>query len=500
MAKTYNKTFTILLLVGIMLMACALVLQNVPNNDMWFLISTGRYIVENHTIPDTNPFTWHEGLTMTVQQWVPAVILYLLYHWFGIAGHVALVMGLAALSVFLLYKYVKLFAVKQATHIAVTLMIGITLTMCLTNRPLTFTVPCFIALLYCLEQWKRSHHARWLIAMPFLSVCVINMQAAMWPMLFVFTVPYWFPRSVYNKTECKAAIKSWLRTNVALFVTIAIMFAVGFLNPQGIDNMLYCVRGYSQTVSMSAIGEMRPPVIKDAIGFIIMLGFAALILYAYKYLLPALRDTEAANKYVPLLYLGAGSFILLAMHYRNLIFVFGLAPIISILFDEWLVDWKYPGKKKAIAMCLSALLIPTLFIGYSAAFHNWNNYQDDTNHTPYSVITELDKVEDKDSIILFNEYDNGGFFQWYGYKTYIDPRAEMYTKSLNGKEDIMLEYMKVCSSQIDVHEFVEKYQFTHMMVHTKSLVQLMEREPGYEKVIDGNGYAFFVRTTPRNHS
>ena len=45
------------------------------DNDIWFLINTGRYIL-NHGFPTIDPFTIHEGFNLVVQQWIPDVIFY----------------------------------------------------------------------------------------------------------------------------------------------------------------------------------------------------------------------------------------------------------------------------------------------------------------------------------------------------------------------------------------------------------------------------------------
>ena len=55
------------------------------DNDMWFIIASGREIVDNG-IPMTNVFTWLPNLSTVIQQWLPDVVTYLTYSKFGIAG------------------------------------------------------------------------------------------------------------------------------------------------------------------------------------------------------------------------------------------------------------------------------------------------------------------------------------------------------------------------------------------------------------------------------
>ena len=51
------------------------------NNDFWFLINTGKYII-NNGIPHTEPFTIHSNLSFVAQQWLTDVIFYLIYNKF----------------------------------------------------------------------------------------------------------------------------------------------------------------------------------------------------------------------------------------------------------------------------------------------------------------------------------------------------------------------------------------------------------------------------------
>ena len=58
--------FYIFAFLGIMLFFCAVSLN--PNNDMWWMIATGRYIVENKSIPSINPFVIHDKYSIIIQQ------------------------------------------------------------------------------------------------------------------------------------------------------------------------------------------------------------------------------------------------------------------------------------------------------------------------------------------------------------------------------------------------------------------------------------------------
>ena len=65
---------------------------------------------------------------------------------------------------------------------------------------------------------------------------------------------------------------------------------------------------------------------------------------------------------------------------------------------------------------------------------------------------------------IYTEYSDGSLFEYYGFKPYIDARAEVFIDKLNGKEDILEEYIKF---NLDVEfreEFINKYDFDYYVV------------------------------------
>ena len=58
-----------------MLVIFSLGMQSFYSNDLWFLLATGREIIDNG-IPYENPFALHDGMRIVVQQWLLASELY----------------------------------------------------------------------------------------------------------------------------------------------------------------------------------------------------------------------------------------------------------------------------------------------------------------------------------------------------------------------------------------------------------------------------------------
>ena len=65
---------------------------------------------------------------------------------------------------------------------------------------------------------------------------------------------------------------------------------------------------------------------------------------------------------------------------------------------------------------------------------------------------------------IYADYNQGGFLEYRGYKPYIDPRMETFLKVNNGKEDIFIEFYDLVSKDIEVDEFIGKYDFDYLVV------------------------------------
>ena len=126
------------------------------NNDTYWLINSGRYVIE-HGIPHIEPFTLHQGLHFVMQQWLSATVFALIYNTLGspfLFVLVALVNGSIIYSVFRLCMRIseKNFLVSFTIAYAV----GIPLNFFMILRPYLFSVFLFSLELNPLEACLQT--------------------------------------------------------------------------------------------------------------------------------------------------------------------------------------------------------------------------------------------------------------------------------------------------------------------------------------------------------
>ncbi len=378
------------------------------NNDFWFLINTGKYILNNGYIK-IEPFTIHEGLNFIVQQHLTDIIFYLVYSNFGITGMFILINIINIIIVYLLYKICLLVSQNQ---IKISLLITIIIDMMmsvsvLTTRPQIFDITFLLLEIYLLELYIKNKNSKYLIGLPIIALLMINFHSSSFLMLFIFMIPYILGTIKLSFCENeKYNIKN-------LIITMIIMFLVGFINPYGIEAIKYLFNSYGISYINQAVGEMKPLTIDN--GLIIYI-FIFIILITYY-----LNRKNKINIRYLLLFLG--TLYLLLNHYKGIIYFL----IVSILPLSYNLK-SYIKEEKEIKLKIEKkdtilIIILILFLG-SLYITNINLLKEEDDSL-YDAANYLDKYANK-NIKLYTNYNDGGYLEYRGYKCYIDSRAERY--------------------------------------------------------------------------
>ena len=449
------------------------------DNDGWFILANGRYILE-HGIPYKNPFTWMEGLDVVLQQWAYSVVVYSIYQWFKVPGIFLFCCLLHVACMILFCKIAKLKQVDIKTALVLSSVMFLIGSGFLSIRPTFITVLLLLWQVYVLEQYRQDKKAWKLWQLILISLLEINFHAAIWPFHFVMLLPYLVPpiENIFVQFKPKDySIKPFL-------IAIPMMAAAGFLNPYGIDGIKYVFLSYGKELKDAGIVELAAPSFQDS-------GLAYLLLLAVILCWVVLHREEKID--APFFYILCGTAIMGTMHLRNLIYAY--FGILLFLCEVVRKD------KQTIKNMIYGNLVFAIFLG-SIAF-SWvgisskvlNYKQDDDVYSPVKAISYLDEHEEKD-VKVFTEFNNGAYFEWSGYKCFVDPRPELYFKNLNRKADIFQEYQELISTtkpeKIDA--FFDKYQCDYVCVSKRSSLNLyFSMQPGWKPMVDSEEYVLYQK-------
>ncbi len=436
------------------------------NNDSWFLFNYGSYVLENG-FPTIEPFTMHENFSFVMQQWLSAIIFYLTYSNLGKIGLALLVTLVFTLILFLIYKLCLLISKRNnyLSYILVAISSILLITYAIGSRPQIFSYVNFLLLFYFLESYIQKKDIRYLIPLPLISLLEINMHAATWGLLFCFILPY-IIESFYL----------WLKKQETyhlkpLIIVTIIMLLAGFINPYGIDAMTYVFKSYGVYEINDFITEMMVPNITTNFGKTVFLTiFAVLFILSF-----------AKKIKIRYIFLMLGLLYLALSAYRNYpLFVIGaLLPFADCFKDKFKGIKKNNLPKIHKTLCYIALgLVIVTVIVVSNPVYRLNKPYEMEGATSYLV-----KHVDKDKAVIYTGYDDGGYLEYYGFKPYIDPRAEVFLKSNNHQKDIFKEYYELQNGYLLPSTFLKRYNFTHFVVEKKDIVrQEISRNDNYKLV------------------
>lgn len=448
-----NKDKAIIL--WILFIPCILISQKL-NNDIWFLLNNGRYVFQ-YGIPHIDPFTIHKGLSYVMQQWFSSVIFWAVYSKFGTIGLTILIIAIFAGIIWTVFNIcLRISRDNFFVSFAVTLYSSIFISIFMVQRPFIFFLLLIAIEIYLLECYISEKSIKYLLPLPVLSVLLVNLQAAMWPVLFIIIFPY-----IIDSFEFKFfKIKGQGYPKRAFLIVVAIMLVAGIINPYGIDGMMYLFRSYGYPEISNLVYEMKAPDINNLLGKIFFSGIFGVMLMYFIY-----KKGDTRVRYV-LLTIGTIIMALSSLRSFSIFCICGIAPLAYYLRDARVPEnklWKAGSAQTVLIRRILAISICVLVV-----FNIYGNYRNARKEAQEALlpgaVSYILNNADKDNIILYTGYDDGPYAEFMGLKPYIDARAEVFVKKNNRKADIMKEYMLLqCGSEY-YRNVLDKYNFTHLIV------------------------------------
>ena len=442
----------------------------VEYNDIWFLLNHGKYVL-NNGFPSVEPFTIHQNFSFVMQQWLSSVIFYLSYSLLGKYGLLLLTLLVTGYIIFISYKLCMLLSDNRYSLSVLISTIVTTLLAAsfITSRPHIFTFAIIITEIYLLEKYIKEEDKRYLYPLPLLSLLEINLHASMFFMQFAFILPYLIDSFKYKI----GPLKSSGYTKKQLFITVILMFLVGFINPYGINAITYIFSSYGNSYINEIVEEMLPVVITDSVGkvsfFLIFMIVSIYIFY---------RKSKIKPRYF---YLLIGTIYLTLSSQKGLSYLIigGILPLAYYLKPAFKKD-TVKEKKKSYSYLLSSsclVVISLLVVIGTDSMTFTYKFKEGVDY-----LLENNKASD---ITLYTGYAEGAYPEWKGIKCYIDPRAEIFLKGNNKQKDIMEEYYLLQIGNLDVNEFLEKYKFDYLLViETDYLYNNMDDIENYKLVYE----------------
>lgn len=478
--------------------------------DTYWIIKTGEYICKNG-IPTKDFLTFHTNMDLVVQQWLSDVIYYKLYNAMGFFGPMLLVLIMYCIFIVLFKKLCLQISNKPIIASFVTFAAALGMINFFVTRPQIFTYSIILIELICLEKFVKSNNWKHLIPLPILSILVVNLHASMWTMLFIVFLPY-----MANALPIKIKGKSIACCKLMPLIIVAIiMAACGLITPYGIKGLSFLFTTSIGDKVNSAILELKPlTVSKNNFSFLIYPTAILAIYLFYKKGKTSIRHA--------LLSVGTA---LMMMMYVKLIPYFIICAIPSTLKyidninfrkefmklvakDQEAKKSQNKKESKGLIKCTVALIIVISvgIVGYLAnSFYtqasNYIKYDGGSKSTVYmdKAIDKMQEDIDKNNVAdlrLFNGFNTGGYLEFKGYTTYIDPRADSFVKEANHEYDYLTEYFNLINGKKDYKKVFNKYNFNYAFVDINSEKPLyvnLKNDENYKLIYKNKKNAVFKK-------
>ena len=436
--------------------------------DTWFLLSHGRYVLENG-IPYTEILSMHSFI---MQQWLTSTLFYIIYHYFGELGFYIFYLMINCLITFLVYKLCMIITDKKiyaSTIVTVCIMVIMQLNF-IEVRPQIISYIILLILMMILQLFYKDEKSKYIYLLPIISLALINFHAAFFPIFIIICMPY---VAEYFLKKDKRFYKLILLIIIGCFTAL--------INPYGIKAVIYGISSYGVGNTGKFVNEMMP----FNLGGEKFLSECYLYLGVFLIVNTIMMLNEDKKKYsIHIILFMYGFFFMGLLAFKNMgfYFLFSLPFVSKFINIEDGKDNNIPYKTYIILMMILLSLFGYKI--YSGAYKLKSGIED--------VVTYLDKNANKD-ISLYTDYHNGSYVEFDGYKPYIDTRAEVFIKKNNKKRDVLDEYFKLISGELDISKFLDNYKFDYVMVSKNDvLYKYIKNCDDYELVYKGKNKITFL--------
>ena len=442
------------------------------DNDFWFTINQGRYVLE-HTFPTIAINSIH-NIEMIYQSWGTGTIFYLVYNHLGFYGILFLVISTCILTAYFFYKVCFTLSNNKRVSLYITILAIILYGSFITTRPHIFTVLNLTIMIYLLESYIKTDNSKYLYWLPLISLLQVNMHGIYFILLLIILSPYLINSFKFNFLN----IKSDGYRKKPLFIAFFCMLLTGFINPYGYETIIYGFSSYDSTGMLNnTIVELL------ALNFHNLTGKLFIIVILITYVIYFGKKKNLPLRYYLLLF-GTTYLAFDAVKSYYFFIVCSLLPL-SYIFSECKKDiekYKY-SRLYHVFHCIFTFVIVVIIV----LLIQKPKEPEITKYVDY-----LDEhVTNKEETKIFNGFMEGSYLEYRGYYCYIDPRAEIFLKSNNHKEDIYKEYNDLRSLKIDYQEFIDKYQFDYMLINKDDFLYYIMNKidlHGYKKVLSDEDY------------
>lgn len=483
MKLTIRQVFFIILVLCLFLMT----LRPIADPDFWWHLRTGQFIVQTHTIPHVDPFSYTKsGQPWITHEWLSELLIYALFR-LGSYGLLIFTFSIIITAAFLL-TYLRSPLVTRPYISGFILLLG-----AIATAPTWGVRPQMISLLLAslflllLDHYRWDGNRRFLIPLPFIMLMWVNLHAGYFVGIalvgiyitggLVEMLAAWFSKKEQEKTS------HTLNSILSLLITLGFCILATLVNPNGIRIIIYPFQTLTSPSMQQFIQEWFSP------------DFHLMMWQPLAWLILALIGVGMINKksISPthiFLTLGFGYAALVSM--RNIPF-FALAAIpvlteqVGSLIEIHTSVYK-PGRlfRLAVPILLGGILLITC-LRFIQVVQKQPEMEAE-NFPKTSVDWLLVNLHPGN---LFNSYNWGGYLIWRmypHYRVYIDGRADVYGDAF------IFDYLSIYNAEPGWQDKLNNHAIQTVLVEPYApLANVLRQSPDWHIAFSDKVSTIFVK-------
>lgn len=544
MDKQTKTKFNLIAIVCIIIF-CFAITPITLQNDTFYTIEIGEYIMNNGIHMEQDPFSIHD-IPYTYPHWLYDVGIYLVYQTGGMTGIYISTVILACILGITVYMTNKKIVKNELVSFLLTLGVMYAMRGFIAARAQLVTFTLFALAVYFIEQFLETKKKRYAVGLIIIPIIIANVHLAVWPFYFVIFMPYIaeyliclladshliyklqnkYYQKQMKKLEKKQASEEKVKTLQAkidlakekfeqglekqakrrenpykikmerkdaakwLILIVVICAFTGLLTPLGDTPYTYLVKTMQGNTTKS-INEHLPMILirtKDALTILAI--YLSILMFT---------DTKIRLKDFFML----GGLTVLALMSRRQLSMLALIGVYSInrLICDLFNKYDPEGTKKLMQKITSgfgAVITILLVILVSVVEYKPQagaKYVDEKAY-PVKAVEWMKENINIDEMRLYNEYNYGSYILYQDVPVFIDSRADLYTPQFNGdkEKDIFTDYVQTSTISRYYEGTFDKYEITHLLIPNKTKMNLfISRDENYKELYKDDHFVIYER-------
>lgn len=440
------------------------------DDDFFWHLNTGKYITENHTVPDKDIFGYSTENTEWIPfEWGADVLIYNIYNAAGMNGVFIFRSIVFALFYFILFRLLSRLKVNVFITVLLYFVLLIGIFDRLSPRPHIFTYMLLAVLIYLFFTYRyisREKYLKRLYSLPVIFLIWGNLHLGVITGLLIFlifiTSEFIDSKRTGIQKNDAALIKKNLKVLLLLFAASA---AVLLINPHGINTYTYAY-SHTQMKMLESIAEWISP-FSDKLQ-------TTFVISVYKYLLYAgtiifIYAYKKKDWYFALLILFFAVYSVRALRFTVDYEIITL-PLLAVSLSYFLNEYSrnkfiyYVKNFTNNKIAISVISIALIYLGVqfqSDEFYIKLKYNREAGfgisgrYFPQGLYKFM--AENNITGNPFNNFDTGGYFSW------LFPGKKIFIDSRNLNDELFNEYYSILYKQPGFQDKLNKYNIEYVI-------------------------------------